>query len=109
MKIPRLGGCAGSQKRTRLSLQDGEMQGDFAEIAGTARSCRTRKPQGLSLIQEQGGHHSLAGKVSFAFSLSSSSAGGPTYQASIYRGYVSSARVILIKGDAPDPKQKTAC
>jgi hypothetical protein len=68
---PRLGGCAGSPKPTRLSLQFGEMQGDFARLQGQRRLIPAEGPRismgwiGLSLIQEQGDHHSIAGKVDF--------------------------------------------
>ena len=54
------GGCAGSPKPTRLSLQFGEMQGDFAKLQGQRRLIPAEGPCismgwiGLSLIQEAG-------------------------------------------------------
>src|SRR4029078_10123043 len=65
----RLGGCAGSPKPTCLSLQFGEIQGDFAKLQGQRRlipaECH-RTSMGwidLSLIQGAGRPHSIAGKV----------------------------------------------
>ena len=57
---PRLVGCAGSLKRTCLSLQFGEMQGGFAKLQGQRRLIPGEGPRismgwiGLSLIQEAG-------------------------------------------------------
>ena len=56
-KNARLGGCAGSPKPTRLSLQIGEMQGDFAKLQGQRRLIPAKGPRismgwiGVSLIQ----------------------------------------------------------
>ena len=67
--MPRLVGCAGSQEPNCLSLQFGEMQGDFCQFAGTSPSNPSRRPShprgwiGLSLTQEQGDHKFMAGKV----------------------------------------------
>jgi hypothetical protein len=53
---------------TRLSLHFWEMQGDFGKMQGggkhnPAKSCQISKAWiGLSLIQEQGGYASSAGK-----------------------------------------------
>ena len=54
------GGCAGSPEPTCLSLQFGEMQGDFAKLQGQRRLIPAEGPRismgwiGLSLIQGAG-------------------------------------------------------
>jgi hypothetical protein len=68
-EYPRLGGCAGSLKPTRLSLQFGKLQGDLAQFAGTMPSHPAETPcisvawVGFSLIQGAGRPKFLAGKV----------------------------------------------
>jgi hypothetical protein len=63
------GGCGGSLKPTRLSLQFAELQGDFAKLQGQCHFIPAESPRismrwiGLSLFKEQGNHHSIAGKV----------------------------------------------
>jgi hypothetical protein len=53
-------GCAGSPEPTCLSLQFGEMQGDFAKLQGLRRRIQAEGPRismgwiGLSLIQGAG-------------------------------------------------------
>ena len=42
------GGCAGSLKPTRLSLQFGELQGDLAQLQGTKPSHPAEDPLHLS-------------------------------------------------------------
>ena len=55
------------EARTGLSLHFWEMQGDFDEMQGGDKNNPAKSYQisrgwmGLSLLQEQGGYHSLAG------------------------------------------------
>jgi hypothetical protein len=64
------GGCVGSPKLTCLSLQNGEMQGDFAKLQGERRPIPAEGPRismgwiGLSLIQGGGrpSFHSREGR-----------------------------------------------
>jgi hypothetical protein len=54
------GGCAGSLKPTRLSLQFGEMQGDLAQLQGQCLHIQQKTPcisvawMGFSLIRGAG-------------------------------------------------------
>ena len=62
-------GCAGSPKPTCLSLQFGEMQGDFAKLQGRRRLIQAEGLRismgwiGFSLFREQGDQHCIAGNV----------------------------------------------
>ena len=68
-KNARLGGCAGSLKPTRLSLQFGELQGDLAQLQGQCLHIQQKTPcisvawMGFSLIGGAGRPKFLAGKV----------------------------------------------
>ena len=63
------GGCAGSLKPTRLSLQFGELQGDLAQLQGQCLHIQAEDPcisvawMGFSLIRGAGRPQFLAGKV----------------------------------------------
>jgi hypothetical protein len=69
-QVAPLGGCAGSPKPTCLSLQFGEIQGDFAKLQGERRLIPAECPRismgwiGLSLIQGAGrpSFHSREGR-----------------------------------------------
>ena len=51
LENPRLGGCAGSQRPTGLSLKNWEMQGDFGKLQGKRRFSPAESPNHLNALK----------------------------------------------------------